>query len=232
MADGLLGSVFPQRELRTAALPSSNLRRSRVNVRRMDLTPRLLALSVASLGCASASPGTTSSQDGGPGGASPEMPDARLSEDVESSDAAPPPIVVDCRPRLDGGARFGGQCQYVESCPGDCLPILMCPGEVPGDVASLVIRVRQASSITVGAPIPLAGSSPVVTVDFDAVIGDLLVETSADAYRADGHIVFDEYVPGQIIRGHFQEALVQALPEPPFDCRLSNSTFVAERSAQ
>jgi hypothetical protein len=141
---------------------------------------------------------------------------------VQTGQAAPT-IEVDCRPRYDIVGTFGSRCQYI----GADLPELVCPDLAVSPEGGLHVTVLHPERVRIGQPVVLDGSDPDVTIDTAFANTQILIQTYQGG-PASGMLIFDELTVGEILRGRFVGVQISALPDPPFKCAISNSSFVAD----
>jgi len=132
---------------------------------------------------------------------------------------------VDCRPRIDSLVHYETRCQYI----GSVLPQMGCGrvlDEGPGGAGGVIdITVRKPDSVRIGDPIALGGMDPIVSIDMTFVGPDLIGSLQSSEH---GHVVFDEFDVGRILRLELDGVTVQARPDPPFSCAFSQATFTAD----
>jgi O-glycosyl hydrolase len=157
---------------------------------------------------------------GAPGNASDALP---LSGAV--ADGAPEArILMDCRPRYEDVGEFSSHCQYV----GAPTPEMVCPQlAMPVSVGSLRITVTHPDRVVPGRPVTLDGPDSDVTIGAAYASSRILIQTRPGA-SATGVLVFDEFRPGEIMKGRFVDVRVSAQPDPVFSCRIADGSFVAD----
>jgi hypothetical protein len=154
-----------------------------------------------------------------PGAPRPPL-EMHLEIDAPAPPGPEPSLQLDCRPGLPGAVDFRADCTLIDGSPS---MIVRC--QQRGGLGGFTLRVLAPDNVTVGEPIAIGG--PAAILGLDGQITTTIHKPVLVPESAAGRFIFDEFVPGKVLRGRFIDATVEMRPPMGTKCRFAQTPIQA-----